>query len=121
MGRPKKSMADRQHGVRATYLAGCRCADCVAAHSAYNRALREKAAAKAAAADAPAVVHELRIPVSCHKCGSGLVQLTPSAVTDSGLRTTAMFKCADKACRWEWQVTGVMMSRTATEYAGAAG
>ena len=106
------------HGTTACYQAGCRCDGCKAAKAA-DRAKRSTA--KAAAAEPQAVVHELRIPVSCHKCGSGLVQLTPSAVTDSGLRTTAMFKCADKACRWEWQVTGVMMSRTATEYAGAAG
>jgi len=108
----------RRHGARSTYKAGCRCDLCTEAQSAYNRDRREKAKAEETQ---PEVIHELRIAATCPKCGSGFVQQTEWAFTDSGLRSTLMLKCADRTCRWEWQFVGVLMSRTATEYAGAAG
>jgi hypothetical protein len=35
-----RALASRPHGVRATYQAGCRCAGCTAANTAYGRAWR---------------------------------------------------------------------------------
>ena len=127
MARTKKSLADRQHGVRATYLAGCRCDKCAEAHREYSREYYRRTKAKPGVerpvvdvVDRPMPLREIRIPVSCPNCGGDVVQQTPSAVTGSGMRVTVMLRCSKNGCKRQWQFVGVLMSLNGAEYMGAA-
>ena len=108
---------ERQHGVRSTYKAGCRCEPCKVAQAAYAK---ERYQAAKDAEPVPGVLTEIRIPICCQQCGSPVVQQTPSAATDSGLRVTMMVRCSSPKCRRQWQFTGVLMSMSGAEYQGAA-
>ena len=115
MPRKATPISEREHGVRATYIAGCRCDDCTKAQSAYNAQRRE--AAKAAKAQ-PEALSEIRIPASCLACGAKFVQQTDSATTESGRRVTVMLRCSK--CGRQEQFIGVLMSMSGHEYQGAA-
>ena len=42
MPRKATPISEREHGVRATYIAGCRCDDCTAAIQNYRRQYRTR-------------------------------------------------------------------------------
>ena len=115
MPRKATPVSEREHGVRATYVAGCRCDDCTKAQSAYNAQRRE--AAKAAKAQ-PEVLSEIRIPASCLNCGAKFVQQTNCAITASRRRLTLMLRCSK--CGRQEQFIGVLISMSGHEYQGAA-
>ena len=127
MPRKKIPMSERTHGVPNTYKAGCRCADCTSAASAYAKEryearkagdVRTKQGKPVDAGLQP--LREIRMPVSCPNCGGAVVAQTESAVTGSGMRVTQMLRCSTNGCNRQWQFVGVLMSLTGAEYMGAA-
>ena len=132
MPRKKIPMSERAHGLATTYKAGCRCADCTSAASAYAkerykarkagdvRTKQGKPVTTVSVDAGPQPLREIRMPVSCPNCGGAVVAQTESAVTGSGMRVTQMLRCLTNGCNRQWQFVGVLMSLNGAEYMGAA-
>jgi hypothetical protein len=84
MGRRKIPMSERQHGVPNTYKAGCRCADCTSAASAYAT---ERRNARKAVKGTPKSDHGRR---STYKAGCRCEKCTKAQSDyNAGLRAKA--------------------------------
>jgi len=114
----RRVLEGREHGIRASYKAGCRCDACTEVQSAYNAA-RRAAAADVVEAE-PVVVDVLRIPVCCPHCGGAVVQQAEGRPTSSGTRVSTVLRCSVAKCRRQWLVITVIQSLSGAEYLGAA-